>query len=379
MTDTSFDMSDLTSDNTPQSSAPAAQETAPAAQTPAQTETTPKEPAPAAQEAAPKAVSLRDQITAAVKGEAAPDGPTRDAQGRFAAAQREGGLTDPNAQSQAQVPTGAEGNPSPAPVPVGIKPEVFNALPAETQAELARTMEHVSQQQSRFAAYEQLEQVIGPRQQAWAQNGVQPAQALNQLFAVSDFATSDPVAFIQWFASQRGMDLETLALEALQTSPQQAQVRFDNLHMQQQLQTIEQHNQMQAHQNTVSEIYQFAEEKGSDGTPLRPYFSELGASLNPYVAQVRDQNPNAPRTQILQEAYERACWATPAIRAKMIEAQKAADEAQRVREQQERAAKARAAGSTLPATGVPAGGAPQGTQGQSMTLRESIRAAMTAQ
>src|SRR6187551_469515 len=132
---------------------------------------------PAAPEA--KQPTLREQISSALKGDqATPEaalqdgGPVRNPDGTFAP---KVAAVDPNAQ-QAQ----------PVPVPPGLSAqdaEVFAKLPAELQQHVARTMESLNQRSQRYADYDQLEQVIGQRRQAWAMNGASPAQAVNQLLA----------------------------------------------------------------------------------------------------------------------------------------------------------------------------------------------------
>jgi hypothetical protein len=172
------------------------------------TETQPKQVKEDA--AAPKPTSLRDQISNALKGEtdtpaaATQDGRARDpATGKFvekAADAAPPGDTPPAA-------------PSTAAAPAGIDPQVFASLPAETQAALARTMEDVNTRQQRFAALEPLEQIIGPRRDLWALNGATPAQAINQLLALSDFAGRDPGGFIRHIAKNSGVDLAQLVLD----------------------------------------------------------------------------------------------------------------------------------------------------------------------
>jgi len=58
-------------------------------------------------------------------------------------------------------------------------------------------------------------------------------------------------------------------------------------------------------------IDNFADEKGADGRPVRPYFDKV---LNTVIDMYR-ANPNRD----LQQAYEQACWADPEVRADMLQ------------------------------------------------------------
>ena len=58
-------------------------------------------------------------------------------------------------------------------------------------------------------------------------------------------------------------------------------------------------------------IDNFADEKGADGRPVRPYFDRvLGTVIDMYRA-----NPDRD----LQQAYEQACWADPDVRREMLQ------------------------------------------------------------
>lgn len=330
---------------------------------------------------APKALSLRDQISSALKGEtdtplaATQDGgPARNPDGTFA--------PKPAAAGEPPVLTDPAAAPTTVAAPQGIDPAQFASLPAETQAFLARTMEDVTTQQQRVAWLSPLEQVISPeRINAWAMNGgMQPAQAVHQLLALSDFAGRDPAGFIKYMAQENGVDLEELVLgmdpdEAVDPKYKALEDKINELQGFAQGQTQQQ--QQAAHERTVDEVIAFASEKGQDGsTLLRPYFEQLGPAIQPYISMVKAQNPNWPHSQVLQEAYDRACWGTPAIRSKMQEAAATAGDAERLRAEAARAESARAASASV-RSGVPT--SPSAAPNDpARTLRETIRASMAA-
>lgn len=335
-----------------------------------------KKVAPPTDDAANKPLSLRDQISSALKGEgdtppvATQDGGVqRNPNGTFAP--KVAAVLDPNAPVVEPVVAA----PSTA-APAGIDPQVFASLPAETQVQLARTMEGVHASQQRFARLEPVEQLIAPRYEAWALNGVSPAQALGQLLALSDFAGRDPAGFIKHIAQNSGVDLEELVLGAEPVDPQYAALRkeFDEL---KNARTVEQQQQQQAaHTSVVNSVAAFATEAGQDGKPLRPYFAEVANDVLPFISAVKAQNPNWSHNQILQEAYDRACWGTPSVRSKMQAAANAAGDAERLRAGAERVDKARTASASVP-SGTPTS-APAAPNDSSRSLRDTIRASMAA-
>ena len=322
-----------------------------------------------------KPLSLRDQISSALKGEAttpgaaSQDGVARNPDGTFAPRQ---------AVAAPEVPNPTDG--APIATPHGIDPNVFHTLPAETQVHLARTMDGIGQREQRIAALDQVEQLIAPRRQAWALNGMTESQALNQLLALSDFAGRDARGFIRYMAENTGVNLAELvqaADPAQQLDPNVAALQNQVRQLESQLTGFNTQQQQAAHNNVVQSVIAFASEQGQDGKPLRPYFDELGNSVLPFISMVKDQNPNWSQSQILQEAYDRACWGTPHVRAKMQAAVGAAGEAERLRQAALKVGSARAASVSVKSGAPATAGASPGDKG-SMSLRDTIRASIAA-
>jgi hypothetical protein len=328
---------------------------------------------------ADKPLSIRDQISSALKGEAdtppvaSQDGRARNPDGTFAAAAAPAAPVAPAPdQGEGQSPAGA---PAVA-APQGIDPQVFQTLPAETQAHLARTMDDLNGRQQRVARLEQVEQLIAPRRDAWALNGMTEGQALNQLFALSDFAGRDPAGFIKYMAENSGVDLEELVATHEPVDPQFAALQREIAELRGERTRETQERLQNAHNETVNGVVAFASEKGQDGKPLRPYFDELGSEVLPFISAVKAQNPNMPHNQVLQEAYDRACWGSPAVRAKMQAAANAAGDAERLRAGVDKVDRARSASVSVK-SGAPTS-APLAPDDKSRTLRDTIRASMAA-
>jgi hypothetical protein len=317
---------------------------------------------------------LRDQLTAAFKGE---EGQPTDQQSGHRRAHRYGQFA-PKPGEEAPVAQEQPGQqPAAVQAPQGIDPAVFAALPAETQQHVARTMATVEEQAARYRGYDALETVIGPRRQAWAMQGMSEGQAVNQLLALSDFAGKSPTDFVQWFAGQHGIDLAAMTAGAggdddEYIDPAVQELRQQVADLTGTLTSMTQGQQAAQHQSLVDFTAQFAAEVGTDNQPLRPHFAELGNGIVPFIAQVKAENPSASHKDVLSEAYERACWANPQVRGKML----AAQEAQRLGEQRERAARAANAGSSV--TGqAPASGSTQSKDIGSGSVRDTLRAAIS--
>jgi hypothetical protein len=324
---------------------------------------------------AEKPLSIRDQISNALKGtsEDTPPAATQDGgrprnpDGTFAAA--------------APAPTDTPVDPSataapPVAAPPGIDPQVFQSLPAETQGYLARTMEDLNSRHQRVAQLEQVEQLIAPRRQAWAMNGMTEAAALNQLLALSDFAGRDTPGFIKYIAENNGVDLEELVLGQEPVDPQYAALQQQIAQLQAERQQDTQAQMQAAHNQTVQGVVAFAAETGQDGKLLRPYFNELGSEVLPFISAVKAQNPNMTHNQVLQEAYERACWGTPSVRTKMQAAANAAGDAERLRQGADKVDRARSASVSVK-SGAPTS-TPAAPNDPNRSLRDTIKASIAA-
>jgi hypothetical protein len=330
------------------------------------------QPTPVKDDTTPKQLSIRDQISSALKGEtdtppvASQDGRARNPDGTFAP--NPPPVEEPAAQAPAAAP--------PVAAPQGIDPQVFQSLPAETQAQLARTMDEVNTRQQRVASLEQVGQLLASRRDAWALNGMTEHQALHQLLALSDFAGRDPAGFIKYMAENNGVDLAELVLGQEPVDPQYAALQQQINTLQAENQRVTQQRLQEAHNQTVNGVVAFATEKGQDGQLLRPYFDELGNDVLPFISAVKAQNPNLPHNQVLQEAYDRACWGSPSVRAKMQAAANAAGEAERLRMGVEKVDRARSASVSVK-SGAPSS-APTAPNDSSRSLRDTIKASIAA-
>lgn len=152
---------------------------------------------------------------------------------------------------------------------------MWDKLDPVVRAEALKQVEFANKLQSRHAMerkkYESIEQVLEPQRNMLRAQYGDEARGLQQLFALSDFATKDPRGFIQYYAQQRGIDLRGLVQNA---QPQQAvdptitALQQQLQHAMQQINGIEQTNK----QALISEVDRSYNEFASN--PANKYIEE---------------------------------------------------------------------------------------------------------
>lgn len=233
----------------------------------------------------------------------------------------------------------------------------FTTLPREAQkllldreSEYAKGFDQKSQEAANLKRqYEPLEQILAPRRQAWAMQGMDEGRAISQLLALSDYAANKPEEFIHWFASQRGINLAQPAAEG--AAPAQPSAP-DIAPIVNKVQYLEQTIQQQQQAEMQRQIMAFKSSPGHEH--FEDVRTEMARMMQSGIATD------------MQDAYEKASWASPAVRAKILAAEKAqaesarkADEAKRVEAAKQAALKAKkAAGTTVTSKATLNGGAP---------------------
>jgi hypothetical protein len=196
--------------------------------------------------------------------------------------------------------------------------------------------------------YQEFDRVIGPRVQQWALNGMGPAQAIQQLIALSDYATNSPQEFIKYFANLRGVDLQELGMPQQEEyiDPQVATLRQQLAEVQAHLNQSAQQQQYAAQQQQAAQYQQsfamtnnaienFASQTGQDGKPLYPFFNDLEEDMAIEI--------ESGRAKTVHEAYERAQWSNPFTRSKLLARQRSSENARN----RNRAMEARRAASSI--------------------------------
>ena len=219
--------------------------------------------------------------------------------------------------------------------------EKFYALPEDQQQFIA---ERAKEQEASFTkksmeladqrrAYGKVEEVMAPRRQQLAMDGMDDGTAIGQLFALSDFANENPVGFVQYLLSQRGIPMSALT----ESGGAQASADPQLTAMQREIHGLKSHftQQAAAQQNQVartvtSDIESFAS--------AHPFYSELEAEMIPLVAGFRQSYPGLTNADYLEKAYKSAIAVNDTVSAKisadtnakrLAETKKVADKAKR--------------------------------------------------
>lgn len=222
------------------------------------------------------------------------------------------------------------------------------------------------------SGYGGIEQHLAPRRQAWAVQGVTPEAAVGQLFALSDFATSDPQGFLTWFAGNNGIDLSQLGEDIIPLSPELEAFNKRLGGIETALTGLTNGHNQNAHGQLMQAIDTFAATAGTDGQPKYPHFNAVMNDMVSLVPAIRQQNPHLNSVQLLETAYERAVYANPTTRQQVIDAQAAKVISDRVAA----ARKARDASQSLPA-GAGGGSAPLVVpEGKNDTVRDALMSAI---
>lgn len=115
----------------------------------------------------------------------------------------------------------------------------------------------------------------------------------------------NPALAIMNLAKAHNVDLAQLA----QVHP----VQYENLALQGQLarrqwedEAVNRARQFEAQQQSMDLIERYASEVGSDGQPLRPYFSYIGDQIVENIHKFRQYNPSLPAEDLLDMAYNEA-------------------------------------------------------------------------
>lgn len=141
----------------------------------------------------------------------------------------------------------------------------------------------------------------------------------------------DPVGFIKMVAEAKGIDLAALtdpfAIPSTDAQSQQITAQLNAAlhrveHLERQLADTRQRvvgretEEQQARQSALeAEVSSFAADKADWG--------DLVSEIFPEVRRIRSAKPNLSAKDILQEAYERARWANPTTRSKLLAEQQA--------------------------------------------------------
>lgn len=225
----------------------------------------------------------------------------------------------------------------------------FGALPPDAQEYIAQREREahaaITQKGEQIRAFEPIRQTLDQHREVFARNGVSEAEGVQKLIEADRFLETNPVEGIKWLAGHYGVDLRQFTGNPANTDQSQApsrevfELRQEVTRLKNYL-TAQERTQHETQQATVAtEIEEFASKN--------PYFSEVEPELLGLIPIIRSQEPNLNRKEVLEKAYERATYANPNVRQRIIADQQKADQEKQRKEQEEAAKKAKSAASLV--------------------------------
>lgn len=321
--------------------------------------------------------------TEQVPDRSADDGRARDATGKFiekpAAPEKVAAATD-SPSTDATKASEVAVQPAAAAPPVGwtaAEKAEWSKLSPAVQAAVSRRELEMSQGGQRWSEEKRrYESVLSPVAEAARRNGMDTQSGLKALLDAQSFLERDPAGAIKWLAQSHGVNLATLAGSPDDVSSATPQPDIQALVRQIVQQTVtpivapiqQRWNDEATRQQdmTMQAIHSFA------ASPGHEHYAAVEGTIALILPQVIAENPAWSNEQKLQEAYDRALYATPATRQQVLAAKEAAAEETRRSEAATRATRAR--GAAVSVTGSPSGSSGPEAAG---TLREEIVRAMT--
>jgi len=217
--------------------------------------------------------------------------------------------------------------------------------------------------------YAPVDRIVENYGETFRRANIDPYQGLEHLVLAQQYLDKDPVGALTLMAQSYGIDLSQLAAGSVtprNEHPQEFHYLTNELQtIRSQLAAIEQDKMAQQQRYAISEVESFANEMDTSGALLRPFMADVHDVMMDEIRLIRSKNTDLAPRQILQQAYETACWKSPEVRARLVEQQTAPHvNAARV-------AQAKRAGASI--KGAPGAGALSSSAGNS--IRESLLAA----
>lgn len=126
---------------------------------------------------------------------------------------------------------------------------------------------------------EQLEEMFRPYARDLELGGLSRTQFVGSLLAGHKYLQESPQEAIQWIANRYGIDLQQALSPKQDEDPRYAALEKRYQQLDGRLNGVLTQAQQQAQQANLSRVTSFADEKGADGKPVRPYFDEVSEDI----------------------------------------------------------------------------------------------------
>lgn len=258
----------------------------------------------------------------------------RAADGRFAA------------KDSDQSPTAKNGEPSPTataiPVPKSWSAEVsqiWETLPPKAQEFLAKrdqeSNDKIYQQGRELKAYEPFGKILEQARPVFEKYGMSEGDGFAQLLRANEYLETDARSAIRDLARAYGVEDVLAGRSATPQNAVEASLRAELAELRRQQGEI-------SHRVTARERSEYERQEATIQTQIaefakdKPDFDTLEEDIHDQIVMLKQKEPGLPPTEILNKAYDRARWANPEARAKVLEEQEKAKEAKRLEEAKKR-------------------------------------------
>jgi hypothetical protein len=233
---------------------------------------------------------------------------------------------------------------------------LWATLPPDAQRVVAQRESEahraITQMGNELKAYQPLRDVYSTLN-TWGVPQGREAEVINSWARAQQFLDSNPLEGLKWLAQSYKVDLAQLSGQGVQQTPQSSSVddlfrdpRLDQqvlpevramkeqvARLQGQL-TARERAEVQQRESTAQEVInQFANGKED--------WADLMDEVTAEVAIIKQREPNASMQDLLQRAYDRARWANPTNRQRILDTERKAAEEKALKDAQKAAAEAK--------------------------------------
>jgi hypothetical protein len=289
------------------------------------------------------------------------DAARRDERGRFAAKDQldnsDKVVQDVDNQPEVREPETA------IPPPHSLKAAVkanWSKYPPEVREEFVRLEQSVQAGKTEWASkaerLNRFDSLISPIKERLALSGVDEGTYVGRLIAADNLLTRDPVAGLAQIAQMYGVDLAQVGLQ-----PQRAEQHPVIAQLTEKLSTLEQQLQQRTQadeQERLSEARREIEAFKAQNI----YFEDVKGTIKALL--------ETGQASDLQDAYDKATWANPEIRALILKAEREKEQASQQKAQH--AQRARSAGVSVTGSPTP-GGKANGSAVPNETVADTVR------
>lgn len=246
-----------------------------------------------------------------------------------------------------------------------------------------------------------LDKLLEPRRAVWRAAGLQDHVALEQIMSGFDFADRDPAGFVRWFAGIKGIDLAAYGGRQQQQQAPQGDDDLPELHpavkqalaardqelarLRQELQHVGQSHQqadqrMQSwqqqqdaaiQQDAARELQAFESATDDNGAPKYPFYQDVRTEMGRMIS--------AGIAKDLADAYDRATFANPGVRQKVLESRELAARKSWEKQLSDSAKRAKGAAGSISAASPAVSTDRDAPQPPPDSVRGALEQALTAQ